>query len=174
MSQQEQLRFILNNRYEDYNNNVNVLQSLKNKYTQPSIKIYDPNEYQNIKTSYYNTKTIPLTINNKIKKSKTLTKQKHTDYSYISPFILLAEKRANDRIQQRKQVIRNKQTKEWNQNTSTNSLFDPTIKKQDIFKIQPKKTNTAMSKLNDENTTPIVDNKQRLTIKTTGVRFIYY
>lgn len=65
---------------------------------------------------------------------------------YISPYILQASKRAEDRAAKSKQkhsikptdnIIR--RSNEWNNDTKTPDLFDPKLKKQEIFKPEPRR-----------------------------------
>jgi len=75
--------------------------------------------------------------------ARYLTKQKKNVFNnkYVSPFILIAEQRAKARA---KEVLRySKVSKpvshEWNGDTSAPVLFDPHLKKQEIFRLQPRK-----------------------------------
>ena len=69
---------------------------------------------------------------------QTANKKKMND-KYVSPFILSAEKRAQERARQYQESKRMQRRPEWNESTApTGSLFDPTIHKQEIFKIRPR------------------------------------
>ena len=119
--------------------------------------------------------------------------RKHTDQTYISPFILLAEKRAQERAQQQLQpadIRRHKKATDWDTNTSATRLFDPTIHKQEIFKLPPRRpaqkgnktenTNTNNYDQEDQNQASELKQsnsatgKSRMTIRTTGVSRISY
>jgi hypothetical protein len=80
-------------------------------------------------SSYISTKS----VGNKLKK--------RGDSSYVSPYIKLAEQRAQDRVASAKKSSKKKPLKvdlEWDPKTTPNALFDPTIRKQDIFRLQPR------------------------------------
>lgn len=58
---------------------------------------------------------------------------------YVSPFVLLAEQRARERARQHKLSRAQPQRPAWDDKIApTGTLFDPTIHKQEIFKIQPR------------------------------------
>ena len=83
--------------------------------------------------------------------SKSLNASKKDSFKYISPFILIAEQRAKERA--RKALVmksRNSTTQSWNADTSAPSLFDPNLKKQELFKIQPRKPKSATVNQDDK------------------------
>jgi hypothetical protein len=60
---------------------------------------------------------------------------------YISPYVLLAEQRARERTAQRKRQLAQQQRERpaWDDHAApSGSLFDPTIHKQEIFKLKPR------------------------------------
>ena len=69
---------------------------------------------------------------------------------YVSPFIKEAEQRAKERAKlhvkthRKPTIVQN----DWDQNTSADGLFDPNIKKREIFKIQPRQPPEHHSRLN--------------------------
>lgn len=64
--------------------------------------------------------------------------KKHAVSQYKSPFVLDAERRAKERIRQAQANKRGFQQPEWNGNTKVPILFDPHLKKQEIFKLRPR------------------------------------
>lgn len=196
----EQLLFILNERYIDQKND-----DINDSEYKQSIDKYNDNKVESSSSlSSYNKannvldrrgivnkiSNISSLVSNRNKKKPVVTHLHHHHHnqyrgkqqinnSYISPYILLAEKRANDRIQIRRKyssinhnehsqysnhnhnnhddqneskasVIKHKNG--WNENVHIeSSLFDPKLKKQEIFKIEPKVHyfyNKYMSKVN--------------------------
>lgn len=105
---------------------------------------------------------------------------------YVSPFILSAEKKAQERARQYQDAKRSAQKPEWNDKFApTGSLFDPTIHKQEIFKLRPRKKveeeeqKRAEQQLHNRTHTHHDQNEvvnfkpnghSRMTIKTSGVR----
>jgi hypothetical protein len=104
---------------------------------------------------------------------------------YVSPFILSAEKKAQERARQYQEAKRRIQKPEWNDKFApTGSLFDPTIHKQEIFKLQPRKKAEEEEQIRAEqqlhnrththhDQNEVVNFKpsghSRMTIKTSGV-----
>jgi hypothetical protein len=187
----EQLLFILNERYIDQKNgdiNDSEYKQSIDKYndykveSSSSLSSYDKNNNVLDRRGIVNKiSNVSSLVSNRNKKKPVITHlhHHHNQYrrkqqinnSYISPYILLAEKRANDRIQIRRKyssmnhnehsqhsqysnhnhnhnnhddqneskasVIKHKNG--WNENVHIeSSLFDPKLKKQEIFKIEPK------------------------------------
>ena len=179
----EQLLFILNERYiGQKNDNINDIE-----YKQSVDRYNDTVESSSSSSGYYKDNNIlnsrgiikdnksssrsSLVSTNNMKKPM-MTHHYHRyrgkqqiNNSYISPYILLAEKRANDRILSRRKYLSINHNKHsqysqhsthnhnhnenkgsvtkhkngWNENVYIeSSLFDPKLKKQEIFKIEPK------------------------------------
>lgn len=127
-------------------------------------------------------------------KSNPSTKIKQSDhYKYVSPFIQSAELKAKQRAEQYLTAKRReKQRNDWNSNIApTGSLFDPTIHKQEIFKLQPRNRssteniqnvvhrNFANSQGHEDASAALTVNqlnngRARMTMRSSGVRtFIY-
>ena len=232
MSSKDQLLFVLNQRYEvqrDDDISDKEYKQATDKYNNhgQSINIYQPYDTTNqhihrdddIDARSIKDKSINHRSNirkSNLNKSTNLNR-KNTGYAYISPYILLAEKRARDRIIRRKylsmnesnhnthrehddngRVVVQKHKNEWNENVHTQPLFDTKLKKQEIFKIEPKvhyfhnkhinrdrikDTNGSHGDnkridhddVSSEHSGDVISNynrtssKQRLTIKTHGV-----
>lgn len=104
---------------------------------------------------------------------------------YVSPFVVMAEQRANERAKLALQARRSsRKPREWNSDTSAPSLFDPNLKKQEIFKLQPRKPSTATDRreLQSRGTVNAADTERpetlaptarKLTMKSFGVRKIH-
>lgn len=79
--------------------------------------------------------------------NKSLNASKKESFKYVSPFILIAEQRAKERARKalatRSRNAATLATQSWNDDTSTPSLFDPSLKKQELFKVQPRKPNAV-------------------------------
>lgn len=85
------------------------------------------------------TRTVPKAVKNS---SISRKENKKRSLNYISPFILLAEQRAKERSQKALSArITKKAPTSWNGDTSAPTLFDPNLRKQEIFKIEPRKPN---------------------------------
>lgn len=77
------------------------------------------------------------------KSNSTVGKKKINDNKYISPFILSAEKKAQERARLYQEQKRRQRRPEWNDRpVQSGSLFDPSIHKQEIFKIEPRRKTT--------------------------------
>lgn len=107
---------------------------------------------------------------------------------YVSPFVIEANKRAKQRVRETyaKYSPRRRESSppvhdsgEWNNNVQTPGLFDPRLRKQEIFRLGPKSskqsdTNTFDSARMHQQSTNIskesVHNRpaQRLTVRTDG------
>lgn len=73
-------------------------------------------------------------------RSMTNGNRKKISDKYVSPFILSAEKRAQERARQYQESKRKARRPEWDDHLApTGSLFDPTIHKQEIFRLQPRR-----------------------------------
>jgi hypothetical protein len=74
--------------------------------------------------------------------SKRLKKKKKIE-PYISPFILNAKKIADERARKALSILKPKSlvpvVNDWDLNTKSPGLFDPTIKKKEIFRIEPRR-----------------------------------
>jgi hypothetical protein len=62
---------------------------------------------------------------------------------YVSPFVADALYRARLRSQERKQRVASRPENEWDNAVAKNGLFDPSLKKQELFKIQPRQLHTT-------------------------------
>jgi hypothetical protein len=70
-------------------------------------------------------------------------KKKQKIEPYISPFILNAKRTAEERARKAMKILKPKENvpvyNEWDTNTRTPGYFDPELRKQEIFKIEPRK-----------------------------------
>lgn len=113
-------------------------------------------------------------------------KVKQSDhYKYVSPFVQKAEQKAQERARQYKEAKKRQPQPEWNANIApTGSLFDPTIHKQEIFKLQPRKpagnvhdqrtTQSASATMRQHETRSVEtaqsgNSRSRMTIRSSGV-----
>ena len=74
-------------------------------------------------------------------RNKVVARKKVVSLQYVSPYILEAERKASNRIKEVQLKNRKKGASGgWNENTkpSPTGLFDPNLKKQEIFKLQPR------------------------------------
>ena len=107
-------------------------------------------------------------MKNKQQANKAFNASKKETFKYISPFILIAEQRAKERA--RKALVlrsRNATTQSWNDDTSAPSLFDPNLKKQELFKIQPRKPKVAIG-ANDSIDSITIDGRSSATIRNSS------
>ena len=74
----------------------------------------------------------------KKKKPISIGGKKHEVSQYKSPFVLDAERRAKERIRQAQSNKKRFQQPEWNLDTKVPILFDPNLKKQELFKLRPR------------------------------------
>jgi hypothetical protein len=113
--------------------------------------------------------------------------QKWTE-KYVSPFVQSAERKAKERarLYRMQEAQRRAEKPQWNDKFApTSSLFDPTIQKQEIFKLQPRKKveeeekrradqqshNHTHTRHDAEEVVNFKPNgHSRMTIKTSGVR----
>lgn len=75
---------------------------------------------------------------------------KHNAYSnaYISPYIQEAELRAQERTRQHTDAKKKQPRTGWNSETSPRgNLFDPTLQKQEIFKLGPRKVTSDVGQM---------------------------
>jgi hypothetical protein len=93
---------------------------------------------------------------------------KKTDHKYVSPFIIKATKIAEVRSKEalklkHKASCVNKEKNQWDTNTEVLGLFDPNLRKQEIFKLKPRKS---------ESESIVASHKvaNKMTIKNTGVK----
>lgn len=89
---------------------------------------------------------------------------------YISPFILEARRKAEERARQAKTSRSKVPSKnDWDNNNHTPGYFDPHLKKQEIFKISPrnqrKEQENQQSRVSPEQS----PKRSKLTMKTNGV-----
>jgi hypothetical protein len=107
------------------------------------IKLNDDNRKKSTRTNQQRRKSSP-------NPSTTSTKPKSKPISseYISPFILAARKKAADRVKKSRPSIRASSDSlstlnNWNSDTKAPGLFDPKLKKIEIFKPVPRRVRTV-------------------------------
>lgn len=125
------------------------------------------------------------------------TNMKHNAYAYayVSPFIQSAELRAQERARMGA-AKRRKQQAEWNSEVAPRgNLFDPTIHKEDIFKLQPRRPKSASDQAGQEADGPVQHNqtntrhrdddmvrvgkidstmRPKMTMRSSGVRLAFH
>lgn len=70
-----------------------------------------------------------------------IVRHRHKVEPYVSPFILNAKRKAEERAKLARMKLKKKQSpvrNEWDQTPSNTGLFDPTIRKQEIFRLGPR------------------------------------
>lgn len=88
--------------------------------------------------SFLSRRSSSSTNNRKLPKGKAIQ-------PYVSPFVLNAKKRAEDRVKRtrlsaaaRAQLTGGAMNNNWDNTPARSGLFDPSIKKQEIFKLEPR------------------------------------
>jgi hypothetical protein len=134
--------------YSNISNPISSTKEIKPLFIKGDAKSSQSNVMVKPKTLQKDSQKSPIKYK---QTSKSLNTSKKDSFKYISPFILIAEQRAKERA--RKALVlksRNATTQSWNADTSAPSLFDPNLKKQELFKIQPRKPKTATVNQDDK------------------------
>lgn len=152
-----------------------------------------PSTAPNRTTVATNRPTNSNSIGTQRQKTPTNTNRKSTSkpVKYVSPFILNATRKAEERSRQallQAKTRANRKNNEWDTNTSGSGLFDPTLKKLEIFRIVPRhlrnqkphyissdsETDVPKERKegHDQNYVPTTNTDTKYTIRTQGVRLL--
>ena len=84
---------------------------------------------------------------------------------YVSPFVADALYRARLRSQERKQKSASRPENDWDYAVAKNGLFDPSMKRQEIFKIKPRNlhSTTEPVTISQQSEQPGEDRSPRMT-----------
>jgi hypothetical protein len=177
----DQLLFVLNERYKRDGETVFTQHRGYSDVEHPPIQL-EGTKYSNASPSVQMLPHSPQhkNTNRRVSTKTAISKQKNSKNSkYVSPFIRDAEERAQLRSKAALSIQRKQRSRQddWNIDSSVPSLFDTTLKKQEIFRIEPRKPERAPDK---SVPAPSVAEKEKgavrsvvmqrpLTMKTTGV-----
>lgn len=82
-------------------------------------------------------------VTSRTSKSLAQNKKAKKMFKYVSPYVLLASKKAELRskelaAEKARRARLNRGTNEWDNDTTTSALFDPKLHKNELFKLQPR------------------------------------
>ena len=176
MENQNQLLFILNQRHNEFLNRPSQV----DESAQVNIDLYSKTHKTHVNNIHFNKSR----SNNKVPHAlRPHSFNKAEEFKYVSKFIKNAEKTAQQRAKLALEARRKSRNvkNEWDSDITAPTLFDPNLKKQEIFKILPKNQRNSEKLLNSPNNKNNViekeantDNVHRMTIKSHGVKDFYY